>query len=499
MNIYYAAALFVSTAISVTVALSVWQRRNAPGAFGLFSLMLGTAIWSFTYAIRWSVVDQAVQIFWLNATYFGVVIVPTAMLVMALQFTNRSHLLTRRNLLFLVLEPILTLLMLWTDPFHGLFYAGKQTTGTILSGGPWFYIHVFYSYILLLLIVGFFAREYWHASHLYRQQTAVVLVGTLIPWVGNIFSFSGLFPYHDLDITPFSFIGSGLLFSFGLLHYHLMDIVPIAHSQLVTSMPDGLIVLDTHQRIVEINPAAQDMTGVGISEIGRAADLVLAHWPVLGEHYHVQAETQIDLQISLTPPRVIELRFIPLWDKRKRSSGMLIILHDITKHVQMEERLRQMSIKDGLTGLYNRSFFEAEIARLERGRQFPISLIMLDVDYLKEENDKNGHEAGDKILRRTAEVLNATFRADDFITRIGGDEFVVILPGTDAATAEITMQRLSRVIDEHNAQQNERPLSLSAGCSTADKAMTLIETFKNADTAMYMDKRVRHERSHLTG
>ena len=497
MNIYYAAALFVSTAISVTVALSVWQRRNAPGAVGLFLLMIGIAIWSFTYAIRWSVVDQATQIFWLNATYFGVVIVPTAMLVMALQFTNRSHLLTSRNLILLAIEPIFTLLMLWTDQYHGLFYAGKQTTGTILSGGPWFYIHVFYSYILLLLIVGFFAREYWHASHLYRQQTAVVLVGTLIPWVGNIISFSGLFPYHDLDITPFSFIASGLLFSFGLLHYHLMDIVPIAHSQLVTSMPDGLIVLDVHKRIVEINPAAQDMTGVGLSEIGRAADLALAHWPVLSEYYNVRSETQFDLQISVAPPRVIELRFIPLWDKRKRSSGMLIILHDITKHVQMEEQLRQMSIKDSLTGLYNRSFFEAEIARLQRGRQFPVSLVMLDVDYLKEENDQNGHEAGDKILKRTAEVLKASFRADDIITRIGGDEFVVILPGTDAPTVEIAMQRLSRVLQEHNALQTDRVLSFSAGCSTAEKSMTLTETVKKADAAMYMDKRTRHGRSHV--
>jgi diguanylate cyclase (GGDEF)-like protein len=497
MNIYYAAALFVSTAISVAVALSAWHRRNAPGAVGLFILMLGIAIWSFTYAIRWCVVGQAAQIFWLNSTYLGVVIVPTAMLVMTLQFTNRSHLLTRRNLLLLILEPILTLLLLWTDSFHGLFFAGKQTTGTILSGGPWFYIHVLYSYVLLLLMVGVFAREYWHASHLYRNQTAVVLVGTLIPWVGNMISFSGLFPYHDLDITPFSFIASGLLFSFGMLHYRLMDIVPIAHGQLVTSMPDGMIVLDAYNRIVEINPAAQYMTGVGLSEIGKSAELALAHWPVLSDYYHVKLETQLDLQISLTLPRVIELRFIPLWDKRKRSSGMLIILHDITKHVQMEEQLRQMSIKDSLTGLYNRSFFEAEIARLERGRQFPVSLVMLDLDYLKLENDQQGHEAGDKLLKRTAQVLNATFRVDDIITRIGGDEFVVILPGTDAATAEVTMQRLSRVIDEHNAQQNERPLSLSAGCSTADKAMTLVETFKKADAAMYMDKRIRHERSHL--
>ena len=115
--------------------------------------MLAFTEWSLTYAIHWVVVDPSVQLFWLDATYVGVV-GPPALLIFSLQFTNRRNLLIKRNLILLAVEPLLTLLILWTDRFHGLFYAGLRSKSIILNGGPWFYINVIYSYILLLIVLG---------------------------------------------------------------------------------------------------------------------------------------------------------------------------------------------------------------------------------------------------------------------------------------------------------------------------------------------------------
>ncbi|MCX6080694.1 MAG: diguanylate cyclase [Chloroflexi bacterium] len=490
MNIYYAIALIFSGTISITVALTAWQRRNAPGAVGLALFMLGCAVWALTYAIRWLAVVQSSQIFWLDTTYLGVVAVPFGTVVFTLGFTHRFHLLTRRNLFLLAIEPVLTLILLWTDNLHGLFFGGLHTTGTILNGGPWFWIHIAYSYFIYLLMIVLIAREYGQVSHLYRRQAGTILVGMLLPWIGNVVSLAGLSPFRDLDITPFIFILTGVFFNFGLFRYGLLDILPVAYDRLIESLPDGVIVLDVRKRIVEINPAARRITGVGLKEIGQSAEMRLAHWPALKAAYQTTTEFQQELRISENPPCDIEVRVSPLFDRRQNPSGLLIVLRDITERKQMEEKLKQLSIKDVLTGLYNRAYFESEIARLERGRQYPISLILVDVDKLKTVNDRDGHSAGDVVLKRTAQVLNAAFRAEDIITRIGGDEFVVILPNTSTMAAAAAGERLQRVLKDHNATHAELPLSFSVGISTAEISTLLTEAFKAADEEMYREKRI---------
>ena len=156
-----------------------------------------------------------------------------------------------------------------------------------------------------------------------------------------------------------------------------------------------------------------------------------------------------------------------------------------------EEKLKELSIHDPLTGLYNRGLFEEEMARLERGRQFPVSIVMADLNDLKATNDRDGHAAGDALLQRAAQVLNAAFRADDIITRIGGDEFAVLLPKTDAASAQQSLRRVRHALDEHNAAHGGTLLSIALGVSTAEKGVPLADALKEADARMYEDKHGR--------
>ena len=176
-------------------------------------------------------------------------------------------------------------------------------------------------------------------------------------------------------------------------------------------------------------------------------------------------------------------------DAHGRPTQLLIILSQISERKHTTEALRHLSTHDALTGLYNRGFFEAELARLERGRRFPISLVMADVDRLKETNDRFGHAAGDALLQRVAQVLTAAFRSEDLVTRIGGDEFAVLLPGTNAAAAESSLRRVREVIQENNADQPEAPIRLALGVSTANSPRPLAGALREADEAMYRDKR----------
>ncbi|MBT7189178.1 MAG: GGDEF domain-containing protein [Anaerolineae bacterium] len=165
------------------------------------------------------------------------------------------------------------------------------------------------------------------------------------------------------------------------------------------------------------------------------------------------------------------------------------------KRKQAEEELIYLSTHDALTGLYNRAFFVEEMARLERGRGFPVSIVMADVDRLKETNDQEGHATGDALLKRVAQTLTVSFRTNDVIARIGGDEFVVLLSNTDANAAEELMRRVRQVILEHNTTHAETPIRLSLGVSTAEEPTSLSEMLNEADENMYNEKRGNHAAS----
>lgn len=169
-------------------------------------------------------------------------------------------------------------------------------------------------------------------------------------------------------------------------------------------------------------------------------------------------------------------------------SKVIVSMLDITERRAAEKKLRYISSHDALTGLYNRAYFDEEMSRLEHSRQFPISVIMVDVDKLKKINDRDGHAAGDAMLQNVASVLNRVFRSEDVVARIGGDEFVVLLPNIDASGAAKAIQRIRHKVIEHNQDQRHPPLSLSIGVSTALKPGSLSAALIEADANMYLDK-----------
>jgi len=148
--------------------------------------------------------------------------------------------------------------------------------------------------------------------------------------------------------------------------------------------------------------------------------------------------------------------------------------------------LLHISTHDVLTGLYNRAYFETELERLKRGRRFPVSFVNTDINGLKQMNDKNGHSDGDLMIKKAADLLRAATRADDVVARIGGDEFVTILPCVDAERAETVKARIKRVLSE---QGDTLPrVSLAIGVGTAQDSEGINQALLEADQRMYQDK-----------
>ena len=343
MNLNYAIALLISAAISLTIAITAWKRRSAsPAAIGLVIAMLAQTVWAATYGARWMASEPFAQHSWLDATYFGAAFETTFFLIFTLQFTGHSRFLTRRNLALLAIVPILTLLLLYTDDWHGLFFGGLHNTNLIFDGGPWFRFFMFYSYTQVIIFIGLLFQAYLRTSGVFRWQAGSVLFAAFLPIAGNVLGLIGFSPFPNLDLTPFLFTASGLIYAYALFGLGLLDVAPVARDLLVEKMADGMIVSDSKNRIVDINPAAQQLLGLSASVIGHSSVDVLNTRLHLDQAIDSKAVSLIDIRVSENPPRDIELQVLPLLDTRQNSIGRLLILHDITERKQNE--LRNQSI-----------------------------------------------------------------------------------------------------------------------------------------------------------
>jgi diguanylate cyclase (GGDEF)-like protein/PAS domain S-box-containing protein len=269
---------------------------------------------------------------------------------------------------------------------------------------------------------------------------------------------------------------------------------------------DAVMATDVAGRVKFLNPVAEELTG------WKQADAVEHSFPEVFNILAREDLPEIELDQVLSESQVrdrpnetilmaktgcatpIEYRAASIRSDSGLGIGMVLVFRDITERKQAEDKLQYLSTHDSLTGLYNRAYFEEELARLERGRHFPVSVIVGDIDRFKTTNDIYGHQAGDKVLRDAAEVIKGAFRAEDVVTRIGGDEFVILLPLTDASATTEAILRIKENLAAYNDAHKEYPLSISFGAATAKKG-PLTETLKEADKRMYREKVVNMSRA----
>lgn len=158
-------------------------------------------------------------------------------------------------------------------------------------------------------------------------------------------------------------------------------------------------------------------------------------------------------------------------------------------HDEMEEantKLGYEASHDPLTGLFNRSTYD-EIRLTTKGKK--IALILIDVDFFKEVNDTHGHDVGDKVLTRVANVLMNSFRGEDKVCRIGGDEFAVIMMNTDSSVSDIIRRKIQHVAETlRQAEGIIPPVTLSVGVAFSDRMNETETIYKNADKALYQIK-----------
>lgn len=173
-------------------------------------------------------------------------------------------------------------------------------------------------------------------------------------------------------------------------------------------------------------------------------------------------------------------------------NAVLAIIRDITVNKKAEADLRYLSIHDPLTGLYNRSFFEIQSSRINTAAASSVGLLICDIDGLKIINDTLGHDAGDKLLCLAAQIIGKAVGDNYVVSRVGGDEFAVIMPDCTLKQLKRVRDQIDRLSARHNTRQDELPVNISAGFSFSQKApFDIRELFKEADNNMYREKLFR--------
>jgi PAS domain S-box-containing protein len=337
-----AAALFASTGLSIWAAVIARTRRGVPGGETFGWMMLAIAWWSFTSAMHTLVTDFDTRIVISKFQYLGIAPIGVLWLMFISDYSRVAWPFERVTRVLVWIIPITTLVLAATNQEHYLYWSSIVEVQTTLgprlryTGAPWYWVHASYSYLLVLIGTAMLVRGLRRFPPPYRLQTAMIIVGALVPWFGNIAYLTRALPVTGLDLTPIAFTVSGACFTWGIYRYRLFGLVPVARDMVVDSMDDGVIVLDAQRRLVDLNAAAERFTGCTTSSLGRPIEEVVAWWNEAVDDDRPLADGQPAIVKVEPGPRYFEVKVTAVRDSQHRFVGWLVIVHDISSRRRSE-------------------------------------------------------------------------------------------------------------------------------------------------------------------
>jgi diguanylate cyclase (GGDEF)-like protein len=632
--------LLAATVINGILALISWRRRSAKSSKALFFLLLAITQWCLSSALEGISTTLFYKILFSVIAYIGITTTPVLLLIFISQYTNFDKWITKRNLFFFFIIPALTLIMAATNTLHGLLWSDISLKYNDIAGiygfyihGPFYWIHMVYSYTLVIAAIIILLFSLIKFKKLYSVQTRILLYGSIIPFAGNIiYSFTPN-TIKGIEITPVCFTVTGILIFFAILHFKLLDFSPVAWELIIENLNDGVMVFDNNKMVIEFNENIKHILNIENIKIGENREQLFAEYPEINlfcnyKNYNKPGEVCIK---KSGKKHYLKIRYLPLFDRKKKIIiGKILILNDITSqkiaeqklletknllsdiidflpdatfainnhgeviswnksmekitgiqkneiigkadymysvllygksrpmlidlvlkrdpeieklydyiefvedkiiaelHLKdkkitnnktmhiwsiastlydsngniigaiesfrditerkiIERKLHHISFHDSLTGLYNRAFFREELKRIDKIREKPISIIMADLNGLKLVNDAFGHEQGDILLKKTSKIIKNCCRSSDIIARWGGDEFIILLPKTDATVAAEIIDRIKNKCN--NSTRSKIPISISLGFGTKLKdSDKLNAVLLKAEESMYKHK-----------
>lgn len=435
--------------------------------------------------------DYAI-IFWHEAKYMGIAYIPGLVLMFALEYTSIKLPLISKKLGLLFILPTITVLIVATNRFHHFFRTSLtidigQVVKVYNENAWWYNVHAFYSYTLIGLTVLLFLIDFLRQPRVYRSRPGLILLGITVPTFINFLFDSGFINMKlPIETTPLALILAMLFIYYALFIYRPVRIIPIARDLVVENMDNPVILIDNNDTILDINLAATRVLRSSRRQlIGQSTENLPHNWSrFLSRLAAKTAEDEILTIPEKEGERFYKLTKVVLQDNQNKPIGKLIVLTDISDLKQAMMSMEYMSMHDQLTGLKNRAYFETELQQMDREENYPLGIIIGDVNGLKLVNDAFGHESGDLLLKEAAATILNSCPKQSLVARIGGDEFAIVMP--DSYEDEII--KLIQAIRKKCASVGSlpAPLSISFGFAVkTDAGPGINSIIKQADEHMY--------------
>ncbi len=489
------ALMLLSGGSCAACALYVALRRGAVGRSGLVAVLVGSAIWGLAYGVELSSPTRSGQELWGALKYVGIALLPPAWLIFSLQYTGRERSVTPRVLVALSVEPALVLMTLAVPATRHLVrsYPAGSSALVEIQLGPVFYVLLAYSAALAALGSGLLSLTLMRISTAYRRQSVVLLSAVALVWIANILATVGVGPFRVVDPTPPALAVAGLMLILGVFRFGLLDLVPVARTTLIETMPDPVLVLDAHHRVIDHNPAAERVwKGFEPALLGTRFERLLgAELPAPGQDRSTRHEFTL---VGAGESRSFEVTISILGKGRSDGPGHLVVLRDVTARKYAERRLAWLAHFDVVTGLPNRALFcdrlEQALAGTRR-RGGSLAVLFLDLDRFKLINDSFGHEVGDEALAALSRRMQGVLSSEDTLARFGGDEFSVLLPNIESPRGAlgVAQDMLTALSAPLPINGQSLVVSASVGIAVSPNDGTDERTLiKQSDAAMYEAK-----------
>ncbi|SDN19020.1 histidine kinase N-terminal 7TM domain-containing diguanylate cyclase [Acetanaerobacterium elongatum] len=487
--------LMASAVFTVLVTIYIFQKKNPSiNCFAYFCLSV--TFYSFGYAMELISSTLNDKLLWNLFQYIGLPFIPAFWILFSLKYNNKPVSLLAKISLFII--PITTVILRYTNICHYLYYSGVsiESNGLFpilyIEKGPWYWANCIYLTACYIISNYIYIGMYKRSVGTIRRQSTLMLIASFLPWTSLLLDLFNISPYN-IDYGPYAVTSSVLLFFIAFLKYQFLNIKPLARDKVFESTNDGIIVLDENYHIIDYNlSAAAICATLNTDSIGKDAREVFKKNKPIIDSFSQLVESRFDCS---SPKGNYKVNTVRILESEHREVGSIITFTDITKYMDMMAELNLLASRDALTGVYNRRYFvELSQKELEKAKRHhrPLSMMIMDLDFFKQVNDRYGHQAGDAVLQKLADICRGSIRSADILGRYGGEEFVILLPDTTLEDSRMISERILANVASAVIHYEGQTIQI-----TASIGLTGVDTVTNqnldyflkfADNALYLAK-----------
>jgi PAS domain S-box-containing protein len=421
----YTIPLIVATAALVISALYLWLCSLLPGAKTAALLLLSGTVWMVGFAVEVLGADLFTKILGDKIQFLTMAVVPVIWLVYVFQFTGIEKWVTRRNVALLSIVPGIVILLGFTNDVHGLVWGNIALTSEepfILnkSHDVGYWVFMAYSYVLVLFGIFLLIQTLIRSRHLYRQQSKTLLFALFVPLLGGALYLYGVNPLSPFSSLRLAITVITLIMVWGFVRMRLEDIAPMIRGTIIESIGDGIIVLDSQNCIIDMNPSAQHLMECTASE--KTGQPIKVVWPGLSGSVESIAHESVTQEIGVDvrgKPRIFDIRISSLFDWRGRISNRVIVVRDITEYRQAEEKIR--------ASLKEKDILLREIHhRVKNNLQIISSLLNLQSTYVRDKRDLEMMKESQDRIRSMALIHEKLYKSES-LADIDSREYITDL------------------------------------------------------------------------